>query len=130
MAAIGDQSTSELRANLLARRGWARTVTGWRRQDALRDIREIEDELEARGETLEEPNLKPKPKRPEPSRHGTLTRWYAVGFHDQPGWPVPKHNKRHIDRRCGYLADKPDEDIRELSEQEITEHAPCRGAAG
>ena len=56
--------------------------------------------------------------------------WYAVGFHDQPGWPIPKHNKRHIDRWCGYLADKPDEDIRELSEEEIAEHERCLGCAG
>jgi hypothetical protein len=124
MPGIADQSTSELRANLLARREWAKTATGWRRRDALRDIREIEEELQARGETLEEP----KPKRP--GRREPLTRWYAVGFHDRPGWPVPKTNKRHIDRLCGYLADKPDDDIRELTEQEIAEHEPCQGCAG
>ena len=55
MPAIADQSTSELRANLLARRQWAKKVTGWRRRDALREIREIEDELKARGEKLEGP---------------------------------------------------------------------------
>jgi hypothetical protein len=124
MPAIADQSASELRANLLARREWAKAATGWRRRDALRDIREIEEELKARGETLEEP----KPKRT--GRLEPLTRWYAVGFDDRPGWPVPKSNKRHIDRLCGYLADKPDEDIRELAEQEIGEHEPCRGCAG
>lgn len=124
MPAIPDQSTSELRANLLARRDWAKTATGWRRRDALRDIREIEEELKARGEQPGEP----KPKRP--GRHEPLTRWYAAGFHDRPGWPVPKSNKRHIDRLCGYLADKPDEDIRELAEEEIGEHEPCRGCSG
>src|SRR6516225_5538888 len=119
MAAIADQSTSELRANLLARREWVKKVTGWRRRDALREIREIEDELKARGENLEGP----KPGHVGPSRSArrqeTLTPWYAVGFHDRPGWPVPKTNKRHIDRLCGYLADKPDKDIRELAEHEI-----------
>ena len=124
MPAIADQSTSELRANLLARREWAKTATGWRRRDALRDIRDIEEELKARSEKLEE--LKPK----RPGRQEPLTRWYAVGFHDRPGWPVPKSNRRHIDRLCGYLADKPDEDIRELAEQEVGEHEPCRGCAG
>ena len=53
MPAIADQSISELRANLLARQQWAKKVTGWRRRDALREIREIEDELKARGEKLE-----------------------------------------------------------------------------
>ena len=124
MPAISDQSTSELRANLLARRAWAKEATGWRKRDALRDIREIEEELKARGEKLEEP----KPERPGRLEH--LTRWYAVGFHDQDGWPVPPSNKRHIDRSCVYLADKPDEDIRELAEQEIGEHEPCLGCAG
>lgn len=124
MPAVADQSTSELRANLLARREWAEKATGWRRRDALRDIREIEEELKARGADLEES----EPRRP--GRHDPLTRWYAVGFHDRPGWPVPRGNKRHIDRLCGYLADKPDEDIRELAEHEIGEHEPCLGCAG
>jgi hypothetical protein len=61
MAAIADQSSSELRVNLLARREWAKTVTGWRRRDALREIREIEDELEARGETVAAPKPKATP---------------------------------------------------------------------
>jgi hypothetical protein len=52
MAAIADQSTSELRANLLAPREWVKKVTGWRRQDVLREIREIEEELKGRGEEL------------------------------------------------------------------------------
>ena len=124
MPAIPYQSTSELRANLLAARTFAKDATGFRKRDALRDIREIEEELKARGEKQEEP----KPERPGRLEH--LTRWYAVGFHDQDGWPVPPSNKRHIDRSCVYLADKPDEDIRELAEQEIGEHEPCRGCAG
>lgn len=79
---------------------------------------------------MEKAGTLPKPPATSPRRHDTLTRWYAVGFHDQPGWPIPKHNKRHIDRWCGYLADKPDEDIRELSEEEIAEHERCLGCAG
>jgi hypothetical protein len=55
-AAITDQSTSELRANLRARREYAATVSGWRLKSALRNIVEMEDELEARGEP-------PKPER-------------------------------------------------------------------
>jgi hypothetical protein len=35
-----------------------------------------------------------------------------------------------IDGLCGYLVDKPDEDIPELTEQETAEHEPCRGCAG
>jgi hypothetical protein len=74
MPAIADQSTSELRANLLARRQWAKKVTGWRRRDALREIGEIEDELKARGEKLEGP----EPGQAGPSRggrrHETLQR--------------------------------------------------------
>jgi hypothetical protein len=124
MPAIPDQSTSELRANVLARRAWTKEAAGWRKRDALRDIREIEEELKARGEKLEEP----KPERPGRLEH--LTRWYAVGFHDRDGWPAPPSNKRHIDRSCVYLADKPDEDIRELAEHEIGEHEPCLGCAG
>ena len=64
MAAIADQSTSELRANLLARREWVKKVTGWRRRDALREIREIEDELKARGEQPGGPRP-PKPAQAE-----------------------------------------------------------------
>ena len=60
MTAIADQSASELRANLRARREWAASATGWRRRDALRDIREMEDELRARGELPE-----PEPPRPQ-----------------------------------------------------------------
>src|SRR4051794_40432005 len=50
MAAITDQSTSELRTNLRARREYAATASGWRRKSALQSIAEMEDELEARGE--------------------------------------------------------------------------------
>lgn len=124
MRAIPDQSTSELRANLMAGASGRRRRLAGAGGTLCGDIREIEEELKARGEKLEER----KPKRP--GRHEPLTRWYAVGFHDRPGWPVPKTNTRHIDRLCGYLADKPDEDIRELAEQEIAEHEPCRGCAG
>jgi hypothetical protein len=124
MPAFADQSTSELRANLLARRAFAEEAAGWRKRDALRDVREIEEELQARGEKLEEP----KPKRQGRPEH--LTRWYAVGFHDRPGWPVPPSNKRHIDRSCVYLADKPEEGIRELADHEIAGHQPCLGCAG
>ena len=130
MPAIADQSTSELRANLLARREWVKKVTGWRRRDALREIREIEDELKTRGEQPEGPKPAQAGSSRSARRQETLTPWYAVGFHDRPGWPVPKTNKRHIDRLCGYLADKPDADVRELTEQEIGEHEPCRGCAG
>ena len=59
MAAITDQSTSELRANLRARREYAATASGWRLRSALRNIVEIENELEARGEPPEPEPLKP-----------------------------------------------------------------------
>ena len=60
MAAITDQSTSELRANLRARREYAATLSGWRLKSALRSIVEMEDELEARGEPPEPEPSKPK----------------------------------------------------------------------
>jgi hypothetical protein len=39
MAAIAEQSTSELRANLLARHESVKKVTDWRRRDAVPEIR-------------------------------------------------------------------------------------------
>ena len=60
MAAITDQSTSELRTNLRALREHAATVSGWRRKSALQSIVEMEDELEARGEPPEPEPSKPK----------------------------------------------------------------------
>ena len=62
MAAFSDQSTSELRANLRARREYAATLSGWRLKSALRTIGEMEDELERRGEPAEPEPPKPKPK--------------------------------------------------------------------
>ena len=73
MAAITDQSTSELRVNLRARREWLHTAIGWRRRDALREIREMEDELEARGE-LPEPEPPERPKAPQPNGYYTPQR--------------------------------------------------------
>ncbi|MFZ0976590.1 MAG: hypothetical protein WAN22_30500 [Solirubrobacteraceae bacterium] len=73
MAAITDQSTSELRVNLRARREWARTAIGWRRRDALREIREMEDALEARGEPPE-PEPPERPKAPQPNGYYTPQR--------------------------------------------------------
>lgn len=61
MPPIADQSTSELRANLRARREYAATASGWRLKSALRSIVEMEDELEARGEPPEPEPPKPKP---------------------------------------------------------------------
>jgi hypothetical protein len=60
MAAITEQSTSEPRANVRARREYAATLSGSRRKSALRSIVEMEDELEARGEPPE-----PEPSKPE-----------------------------------------------------------------
>jgi hypothetical protein len=41
---------------------------------------------------------------------------------------MPPQNKRHVDRWCLYLVDKPD--IHEFSEQEIAEHEGCLVCAG
>ena len=60
MAAITDQFTSELRANLRAQRDHAASVSGWRRKSALRTVVEMENELEVRGETPEAEPPKPK----------------------------------------------------------------------
>ena len=73
MAAITDHSTSELRVNLRARREWAQTAIGWRRRDALREIREMEDELEARGEPPE-PEPPERAKAPQPTGYYMLQR--------------------------------------------------------
>jgi hypothetical protein len=73
MAAITDQSTSELRVNLRARREWAQTAIGWRRRDALREIREMEDELEARGESPEA-EAPERAKAPQPTGYYTPQR--------------------------------------------------------
>jgi hypothetical protein len=35
-----------------------------------------------------------------------------------------------FDRWCGYFADKPDEDIRELTEHEVAKYERCLGCAG
>jgi hypothetical protein len=60
MAAITDQSTSELRVNLRARREYAATLSGWRLKSARRSIVEMEQELESRGEPPEPEPAKPK----------------------------------------------------------------------
>ena len=73
MAAITEQSTSGLRANLRARREHAATVSGWRLKSALRSIVEMEDELEARGEPPEPKPSKPK-KASQPKGYHTAQR--------------------------------------------------------
>jgi hypothetical protein len=70
MAAITDQSSSELRANLRARREYAATVSGWRLKSALRSIVEMEHELEARGEP-------PEPEPPKPKRASQPKGYYT-----------------------------------------------------
>lgn len=79
MAAIADQSTSELRANLRALREHAKTVSGWRQKSALRTIAEMQDELAARGE----------PPEPEPERSTSKSASQPKGYH------TPQRLKMH-----------------------------------
>ena len=84
MTAITDQSASELRANLPARREWAASATGWVGGSSA-GYWEVEDELRAHGELPE-----PGPPRPQPgvASEGRLPdhaprenayRWHPAG---------------------------------------------------
>jgi hypothetical protein len=59
-----------------------------------------------------------------------LTPWFAVGDPDRPGFPIPRDNRRHIDRHCGAIADEHDRDVRQLTKDEIEQHLPCHYCAG
>jgi len=78
MAAITDQSIAELTASLRPRREWAKTVTGWRKPDALREIREYVDELAARGISA----------RPRPKVYESLAQHDSVRTARQPYIPI------------------------------------------
>jgi hypothetical protein len=83
MAAITDQSTSELRANLRARRDYAATVSSRRLKSALRSIVEMEAELEARGEPPEPEPSKPE-QAPQPKGYYTSQRLWMHTVNTPP----------------------------------------------
>ena len=59
-----------------------------------------------------------------------LTPWFAVGYPDEEGFPIPSKNKRHLDRHCTAIVDAHDRDVRQLRQDEIEKHAPCLWCAG
>lgn len=64
------------------------------------------------------------------NRAAFLTAWFAVGYPDRPGFPIPPKNKRHLDRRCTAIADAHASDVRQLRQDEIARHDPCLWCAG
>ena len=133
---MNDKTTAALKAELRAEREYlASGLPAFRARSSRERIREMETELEARGETLDDRTRSPSTGSNAPDdtrRHYPLTRWYAVGMPDRPGWPIPKAYKRHMDRSCGALLEREtrEQDIRELREEELAEHEPCLRCSG
>jgi hypothetical protein len=83
--------------------------------------REVEFEL---GLTIEQ---WVKQAAPEGGRGFPTHRGFVAFFHDRPGQPLGagKNTRIHADRDCFAIAQIPDEDIREASENEVTYLLPC-----